>query len=831
MAVSNNKKDLHPKFALVVFPLPLFQAFAYRIPAELQQQVSTGSVVSAPFRRWVKTGFVTGFSDKPPPGEVKELQDLLMNTPVFTKELLELAKWMSSYYFTAPGEIFHTMLPVKLNRDSIELISLSDSGKSIDKEQWESIKQEEKKLIEYIKSRERVTPQSLKQEFGYYQIYYKIDRLKRQGFINIEQIISEKRPKPKTQLLYNPLIILSAKKQDEVFGRAHAQREVYNYILEHAPVWRTAVLKQFSGRDTCLTALVEKNVIEKVSMEVTREYDSDVLSGREELPSLTADQQNVVAAVYSAGSKKRFATFLLHGITGSGKTRVYFELIHNALSRNESVLFLVPEISLTDYFLASLRRHFADSVTVLHSRMSEGERYDSWRGILSGKKRLVIGPRSAVFAPVHDLGLIIVDEEHDTSYKQHESPPYYHARDVAVYRARLTGSRIILGSATPSMESYFNAQSGKYRLLELPERIDRTPLPKVALIDMREKRKKHGLSYDRIFSAELLSELETRLKLDEQVLLMLNRRGYSTFVQCSDCGYIETCPHCMITLTFHKAQKTVRCHFCGYSNRAPSECPECRGTAIRYSGIGTQQVEEALQHLVPGYRAIRMDQDTTRSKSSHRKITSQFERGESDILVGTQMIAKGFDFARVNLVGVISADTGLLLPEFRAAEKTFQLMTQAAGRAGRRKERGIVIIQTYMPDHYSLKTAQDHDFHQFYTIESKYRRELNYPPHGRIILLRFFSEDNNRAANAAIEVGKKLIKSHYRRYMLGPAPAPIEKIRKMYRWHLFLKSGKTEDKNGRKIRTAAHIALDHFEKSGNKKHVILTIDVDPVSLL
>jgi primosomal protein N' (replication factor Y) len=463
--------------------------------------------------------------------------------------------------------------------------------------------------------------------------------------------------------------------------------------------------------------------------------------------------------------------------------------------------------------------------------MSVGEWYDSWRAVLSGKKRLVIGPRSAVFAPIDNLGLVIVDEEHDSSYKQYESPPYFHARDIAVYRASLKNAVTILGSATPSMESYYNAREGKYELLELPDRISETPLPEVKLIDMSRKKDSPESGKRPIFSAKLLNELLDRLTRNEQALIMQNRRGFSTFVQCNDCGHIETCPDCKITLTFHKKTYKIQCHFCGHTNPPPVFCPECGAAGIRYSGAGTQKVEEALAEQAPGYRTIRMDQDTTRSKSAHRQITSNFEQGESDVMVGTQMIAKGFDFGRVNLVGIISADTGLFLPEFRAAEKTFQLMTQAAGRAGRRKERGLVLIQTMHPDHYSLKSAVEHDYKGFYENESELRAELNYPPYGRIILLRFFGQDENDVINAASDVGNMLRKSNYRQFMLGPAPAPIEKIKKMYRWLLFLKSGKSEDHNGRKIREAAGLARDFYDSSKHKTKAAMTIDVDPVNLL
>ncbi|KPK95936.1 hypothetical protein AMJ80_02775 [bacterium SM23_31] len=827
----SSNPDKRTSYARVVFPLPLDQEFTYGIPDELLQHIAPGSIVSAPFRNSIKTGFVTALTGKTPGFAVKDIQDTLYDYPVFNQDMLKLARWMSDYYFTSPGNVLQMMLPVKLNRESVELIFPGAEIKNLSSSDKKKLSQLEQKIIEQVKKREKITPKALRQLVGNRHLYYTLDKLNRRGLITIDRIISTKKVKPKTQLFFRPVLTLSAKKQEKIFAGAPVQADMYRYILAHNPAARTRLLQHFPGKDSSAASLLKKGLIEKYEQEVSREYLADTAGTRDTLPPLTAAQQSVVNDIEKKSQKKKFAAFLLHGVTGSGKTRVYLELARFALNRGDGILFLVPEIALTNYFLAMLRVQFGESVAVLHSRMSEGERYDSWRAILSDKKQLVIGPRSAVFAPLKNLKLIIVDEEHDASYKQHESPPYYHARDIAVLRGHLMNACVVLGSATPSMESYYNAQQGKYSLLELPERIDRTPLPAVRLIDLRTETGEHKKKRDAIFSDELYSALEERLKKDEQVLLMQNRRGYSTFIQCCDCGYIETCKHCKITLTYHKKSHKVMCHFCGYSGKAQLVCPECGGSNIRYSGIGTQQIEEALIQYFPGYRTIRMDLDTTRTKSAHLRITAEFERGESDILVGTQMISKGFDFGRVNLVGVVSADTSLLLPEFRADERTFQLLTQAAGRAGRRKEQGVVLIQTYYPNQYSITAAKNQDFRLFYEKESEKRSELNYPPFGRMILLRFSGEDESKVTAAASETGRALRQAGYKQFLLGPAPAPIEKIRNMYRWQIFLKSGKKADPNGRKIRAAAHKAKETFEKLPHKKFVIMSIDVDPINLL
>ncbi|MCH7782733.1 primosomal protein N' [candidate division KSB1 bacterium] len=823
-------------YAQVVFPLPLNREFTYKIPEEMQTRVLPGSIISAPFRNGLKTGYITGIHHDSPSFALKNISDLLFETPVFDDDLLQLAGWMGDYYFTSVGEILQVMLPVKLNRESVDLITpLGELDKNA------KLSELEQKIAEIVHSKGKITPKALRKETGKTRLYHTLDKLKHLGIIKIEQTITTKKAGPKKQIFVRPLLKLSNQKQISVFSNAPVQKELYSYIVKRNSISKIKLAAHFPGTDSSLKSLVDKKLIEKYEKEVTREYLEDEIKEPKILPKLTAAQEIVIEAIRNTTEKSapvgnsekevRDFVFLLHGVTGSGKTRVYQELIRQTLSKGKGVLFLVPEIALTDYFLTELRECFGKQVAVLHSRMSPGERYDSWRSVLSGKKQLVIGPRSAVFAPVKDLSLVIVDEEHDVSYKQHESPPYYHARDIAVYRGRIARATVVLGSATPSMESYYNAKKEKYTLLELRERIDGTLLPEVRFIDLKQKSEKNergGVSH---ISRELLSAIEERLKKDEQVLLMQNRRGYSTFIQCNECGYVDTCKNCKISMTFHKKTQKATCHFCGYSTKAPLVCPDCGGSKLWYAGVGTQQVEEVVKEAFPGFKTVRMDLDSTRSKSAHKRIMEGFEKGDSDILVGTQMIAKGFDFGKVNLVGIVSADTGLHMPEFRAAERTFQLLTQAAGRAGRRKERGKVLIQTYHPEHYSLTAAQNHDYNRFYEQESTIRKDLDYPPFGRLILLRFSCEDQAKVEEAAIKTGSCLRRLGYKKNLLGPAPAPIEKIKNRYRWQIFLRSGKTVDPNGRLIKKTAQSAREFFDKLPLNKTVRMTIDVDPVNLM
>ncbi len=816
------------QFAQVVFPLPLEKEFTYKVPVDMEETVVPGSIVAAPFRNSLKTGFVTALSSQKPTFNVKELRDILFDEPVFDEEMFALARWMGSYYFVSTGKILDLMLPIRINRESYELITLGMAETPPDRVNLSTI---EEKIVHCVRNQKRVTLQTIRKEIGRYHLYHSLDKLKKYNLITIHQQIASREVKPKTVLYYRPLITLSEKKKEELFSRAPLQKIVYTYICGHNPISRSIIVKKYSSADQAFSALIKKGLIEKFSKAVVREYLAPDEQKKDALPPLKKAQKLLVKQIVPSEDSDRNSVYLLHGVTGSGKTRVYMELIRKSLEAGQGVLLLVPEIALTDYFLTSFRAQFGNEVAVLHSRMSTGEQYDSWRSIASGQKRLVIGPRSVVFAPVKRLKLVIVDEEHDSSYKQHESPPYYHARDVAVYRGVLNNGVVILGSATPSLESYYNAINGKYTLLKLPDRIDNVPMPDVKLIDLKNQEEEEIYRKRSIFSDVLIDEIRKRLKKSEQVLLMHNRRGFSTFISCSNCGYIETCSQCNISLTFHKKTNKVVCHFCGNEWKAPLTCPECSGTNLRYTGVGTQQVEESLKEYIPGYQTIRMDLDTTRSKSAHKKITSEFERGDSDVLVGTQMIAKGFDFSRVNLVGIVSADTGLLLPEFRAAEKTFQLLTQAAGRAGRRKEQGLVLVQTYHSDHYCLNAVIKHDFIEFYEQESKKRKELDYPPFGRIILLRFSGQAESEVEKVATQVGKWLRKTEAHNHLLGPAPAPIRKARNKYRWMIFLRSGKSEDLNGRIIREAARMARDYFMKSSLKQTVSMTIDVDPVNLL
>ncbi|MCK5526927.1 MAG: primosomal protein N', partial [Candidatus Latescibacteria bacterium] len=540
--------------------------------------------------------------------------------------------------------------------------------------------------------------------------------------------------------------------------------------------------------------------------------------------TLTSAQRDALDGVKEAICAGTFRTVLLYGITGSGKTQVYIEAIAKTLAMGRSAIVLVPEISLTPQTVRRFRAHFGDEVAVLHSGLSGGERYDAWRMIRRGERKIVVGARSAVFAPLDNLGLIVVDEEHESTYKQYDTTPRYHARDVATVRARDAGAVVILGSATPSLESYRNAQAGKFALSRLPERIDDRRLPEVEIVDMRKEKEAGNWSF---FSNSLKEGIAERLERKEQVILLQNRRGYASFIQCPDCGHAFHCPHCQVTLTYHASGRWLICHYCGLRRRAPSICPECHGHRLKYRGIGTERVEAELETLFPEARIVRMDRDTTGTKGAHYRLLERFRKKEADILLGTQMVAKGLDFAEVTLVGVISADTALNLPDFRAGERTFQLLTQVAGRTGRGDRTGWVIIQTYNPDDEAIRFARRHDFEGYAKMELANREELGYPPFGKLVRMLFRSKSEEAVQRISEQYGTALRKAVGGRVeVLGPVEAPMSRIKDYYRWHLLLRG-----KGSKSLRTLA-MEVHRTGRADAKNHeVIVTIDVDPAGML
>jgi len=631
--------------------------------------------------------------------------------------------------------------------------------------------------------------------------------------------------------------------REEAFRRTRRQREAYEFLEAAGGAMELAALTGRGGFSrSVITGLEEKGLVVVADREEMRDPFAEVPSERGEVPPLTPDQRTVVGALVGAARSGDTTPFLLHGITGSGKTRVYIELLRAVRDAGRGAIVLVPEISLTPQTVKRFRAWFGDEVAVLHSGLSDGERYDAWRQLRSGEKRIAVGARSALFAPVRELGAIVVDEEHDGSYKQSEAPRY-HARDLAVVRARDAGAVCVLGSATPSLESWSNASRGKFHLLSLPDRVGGGALPPVRLVDLREVRRrdrKHeerkvqggeggGAQSGTILSPELVTAVNQRLERSEQVILLLNRRGYAAFVQCRECGDVRRCRHCAVSLTYHRGTGRVVCHHCRYEEPAPRRCPSCGSDDLDFRGLGTEQVERVVQETFPSARIARMDVDTTSGKWAHQEILGRVERGEVDILLGTQMIAKGLDFPRVTLVGVVNADVGIHLPDFRAGERTFQLLSQVAGRAGRGVLGGEVLVQTSLPDHYVLQAVRTHDFTGFARRELEERTDPPYPPHVRMVNVVLSSPDGGAAADqaeAAVRWVDRWIAAHRSAGVerVGPAPSPIERLHGRYRWHFLLRSSSA----GALGAICAEFMTGFTPRGGD---VRVALDRDPVALL
>lgn len=587
------------------------------------------------------------------------------------------------------------------------------------------------------------------------------------------------------------------------------QQQIINLVKKEELVLRKRLVDISSSS---LATLVKKGILIEEKKEHYRvNYDKVML----DVKKLTSDQERVVNEVINSSPD----TYLLHGVTGSGKTEVYMEIIDYYLKLGKTSIVLVPEISLTPQMVNRFQRRFGDKIAAIHSALSDGEKYDEWRRICRGEASIVIGARSAIFAPLDNIGVIIIDEEHSDSYKQSDPSPRYSAKDVALLRGEYHNCSVIFGSATPSLEVMARAKKGVYKLLSLPNRVNGRKLPEVKIVDMNEEIKRSRGHFSNILKERIEGCLERR----EQVILLLNRRGYSSFVSCKNCGYTFKCPNCDITLTYHKSSNTLRCHYCGYGERVYNECPSCKEKALSNLGVGTQKVEEELQELFPNSKILRMDYDTTSRKGMHEEMIKAFKNQEYDILLGTQMVAKGLDFSNVTLVGVINADTALNLPDFRSSENTFSLLSQVAGRSGRSEKEGFVIIQTYNPDHYAIELTKSHDYLSFYTKEMQIRKQLKYPPYYYLCNIRISGKDDRFIMNEALKIKRSLERNLTKTIILGPSAASIFKINNIYRYNIILKY-----KEDKELYSILEKIVEHY-KANNK--IKIDIDFNPSQML
>jgi primosomal protein N' (replication factor Y) (superfamily II helicase) len=802
------------RFAHVALPLPLADPYTYRIPATLADRALPGARVVVPVRTRELVGIITAV-DVPPPGmATREILAAPDPAPAVPSALLALADRLTHYYGSPLGMVLRAMLPAALwGHSSVDLVLLGGPAR---------VGGTAEQLVRWLHDRGGRAAMSTATRALKRPLWDVVDRLQRVGVVALDV------QRPDTSagvttvriaaLLGDPLSLIQ---RDEKFRRAPKQRLLYEALEARGGRSSVAELLTAVGvTEAPLKALVTSGLVHVELAEASRDPFSEMPDSPPP-PNLTADQRAALAWLEAVPAGE---SALLFGVTGSGKTLVYLERIRELLASGRGAIILVPEIALTPQTVSRVRAVFGDDVAVLHSALSDGERADAWRALRRGERRVAVGARSAVFAPVRDLGIIVLDEEHETSYKNGETPRY-HARTVAAMRARLEGATLILGSATPSLETWA-ALAHTERIVRLPERIAARPMPPVELVDLRSAVQVRGVA-GLPWSQQLDDAVTATLARSEQVLLLLNRRGWAAFVQCRDCGEVVDCPRCSISLTVHRQPAELRCHYCDHRQPIPTRCPACDGEATKSLGAGTQQLEELVAARFPDARLARMDLDTTSGKWAHHRILDRVGRGDVDILLGTQMIAKGIDFPNVTLVGVVDADTALHLPDFRAAERTFQLVAQVAGRTGRGPKGGRVLVQTRQPNHPALEFAARHDAEGFLEAEMIARESPAYPPHVAIANITISGTDRAAVTRRAVEVAewceKVIARNELPLIVLGPAPCPIERIKDRFRDHLIIKG--PPQALGRWVRVAAP------RLAASRGDLRVAVDRDPVSLL
>jgi primosomal protein N' (replication factor Y) (superfamily II helicase) len=808
----------------VALPLPLERTFTYAVPNSLSDSAAVGCRVLVPFGRKKLSGVIVGDAEVEVDFEVRPIEDVLDDEPSLTPELLELTRWIADHYVCAWGEAIRAALPPGIDVSSrTRVIPLHDAPVV-------SLSPIQLKMLTAIRERKETTWQTIRRKLPSASLAA-LRRLETLGQVRLVEELDEGSVTVRTETWVRRALPREVLLEEIPAMRGVRQQGVASYLADASGdgVLRRLLMADTGATTATIRTLEEKGILEQFEQEIDRS-ESDEPVRPAETPPFHPHQQSALDALLKAVDAGESRTVLLHGVTGSGKTEVYIEALKRVRSRGRTGIILVPEIALTPQTVRRFRAHFGDSVAVLHSRMSMGERFDAWRKIRQGTCDVVVGPRSAVLAPLQNVGLIVVDEEHEASYKQFEPDPRYHARDVAVMRAHRNGAVCVLGSATPSLESLINARTGKYDLLEMPQRVsqpDHPPaaLPSIRVIDLTLERKKHRL--EGTLSIDLADAIHQRLERREQVILLHNRRGYASLVECEACGHIPECTDCSVTLTFHKRLRQIRCHFCGLASRLPNRCPSCGEVAWQEVGAGTQRVEEELAARFPDARMERMDLDTTSRKGSHHRILEAFRLGEIDILLGTQMIAKGLDFPRVTLVGVVNADTGLSMPDFRSDERSFQLLMQVAGRAGRAELPGEVILQTRQPGHPVIQHCLTHDFSGFADRALEERREHAYPPFSRMVSVEFRGEDERAIDEFALKWTAEYVAQDPESAVLGPTPAFFARLRRQYRYHTIIKSPRT--RAGARLQEVVRRVMSEVGAAPAGIHV--SVDVDPVALL
>jgi len=822
-----------PQFAHVAIPVHLRKLFTYRLPASMQRSAQVGSRVMVQLGAKATAGYIVELISGLRTGtsliesEIKDIQELLDVDPPLTPEVLEITRWVADYYAAPWGEVLRAALPAGINATVEQTVSITEEGqRELSNSTDEATVKARALALLAAEGEFEINAFALR--MGSARVPKWLRELETDRLIDRAYRTRKTATRAKRRLAVR-LETTMAQSLDEnrqpKSRMTPAQQRALDVLREHDGVMAIRDLVRGANvSQSAIKTLLKKGLVTEFEEELRRDPLANAKLPEADNLTLTQAQAEALSSINDPLKAKAFTSILLHGITGSGKTEVYIRAMHAAIEMNRGAMMLVPEISLTPILSRRLRVHFGDEIAIFHSSLSKGERFDEWSRLRSGEARVVLGTRSAVFAPVKNLGLIIIDEEQDSSYRQEESP-FYHARDTAIVRAQKASAVVVLGSATPSLESFHNAQTGKYRYIQLPDRIANRPLARAEIIDMREvfARRKKPI----VFSDELLTVIEQTHARGEQTIILLNRRGYSSFILCRSCGESIECPNCDVTLTYHRSDRTLVCHYCNHRQRAPSECPNCASKYIYFVGEGTEQIEEILRKRFPNVRMGRIDRDTKIRRHEFEKTLLDFGKGEIDLLVGTQMLAKGHDFPNVTLVGVISVDAGLALPDFRAAERTFQLITQVAGRAGRGTLPGRVLIQTYHPHHYALRHATAQDYRGFYDEEIRHRRNHGYPPFVVLALLLVRHKDPARARTTAQQLRNALNEANldHSCRILGPAPAPFARLRGEHRIQILVKS-----RSRKQMRAVIDEALKSFEDAGGDSRSV-NLEIDPVSMM
>jgi len=806
----------------IAVSVPVKGTFSYLVPERLVPQARVGCRVLVPFHNRKVTGYILEKLSQDHDQGIKEILDILDAEPLFHKQLVPFFEWMADYYMHPIGQVIQSALPGGINTNPFNTAFLTEKGsRALDS--LTSLSQE-REILTWIKDHPgKRFPQPLKNIYP----------LQKKGWLVIEDRQQKRRAGPLRRRFVKPTAEIDLKSVLEERGRSSKAKnevEFLTTVFNSGPILFSELTARFSNGSYLVHKWTKNGALESYTGPVYRSPAGTSMFPSSVPSELYGQQRRALSRIKSFIDKQTFHVCLLYGVTGSGKTEVYYRAVEHAIGAGKQAIVMVPEISLALYMEGIFRSRLGNRVAVYHSRLSGGERYDEWMRMVRGEVDLVIGARSALFVPLSRLGLIVVDEEYDSAYKQ-ENSPRYQARDAAVVRAKMDKALVILGAGTPSVQSFQNAASGRYHLLSMPDRIEKRPLPDVEIVDM--KAIKGGQSRDEILSPKLVEALDKNLVAGNQTILFLNRRGFRSLYLCRSCGQSIRCPNCEVALTYHLEGNRLVCHYCGFHSETRLKCPSCGRKGVKAYGFGTEKLEQELKDMFPEARVARMDTDSTRKKGQAIQILRKFSRHEIDILVGTQMITKGYDFPRVTLVGVIAADLSLGFPDFRAGERTFQILSQVAGRAGRGDQRGKVIIQTFNPDHYAVHTATVHDYRSFFEKEKELREQLSYPPFSHLVCLRLKGNNKGKTEKAAQRLSadiRDILAGWPKRgkeiQVLGPVEAPISRLKGKYRWQILIKS--------KSVSLLKHL-LTGVEKSSRKvlqsSGVHLILDVDPYQMI